>query len=284
MMRVDSPNHASTAVSPELNLVYTSTTFQSSIAAFPTTRQPVLDTTMKCSFIHKFTTDMHTLGELVHYIEGKIEECTNTANHLTDAYEESREDNLWIKAKLVDLQDCLLRNNVKWRGFSGSVHPHELQGYACDMISTLLPDFSPVVLTIDRIHHIPKPQHLADSVPRDVLMLIHFFSIKEQLLCKARLLNSLPAPYTDVQIFLDLSQYTLQIRRQLKMIIKALRNPRITYIWRYPASLLITHNGVSHIVSSMEVGPQHLHFCSIITEPSPGSNAPQESHRKSQTG
>lgn len=38
------------------------------------------------------------------YIEGKVEECTNTVNDLVDTYKETKEDNLWI-AKLVDLGD-----------------------------------------------------------------------------------------------------------------------------------------------------------------------------------
>lgn len=70
---------------------------------------------------------------------------------------------------------------------------------------------------------IPKPQHLTDNIPRDVLMKIHFFPVKEQLMTKPRILPNLPTPYEGLYIFADLSQYTLQIRRQLKTVIKVLK-------------------------------------------------------------
>lgn len=55
------------------------------------------------SLIHKFTTDLHNIGDRVHYIKNKMDECTTIINDLVDVYEETREDHTWIKAKLVDL-------------------------------------------------------------------------------------------------------------------------------------------------------------------------------------
>lgn len=52
------------------------------------------------SLIHNFTTEMHTIGERIHYLENKMEDYTTTINDLVDVYEEGREDLLWIKAKL----------------------------------------------------------------------------------------------------------------------------------------------------------------------------------------
>lgn len=104
------------------------------------------------------------------------------------------------------------------------------------MISTLLPNLSPLELIRDRIHRIPKPQNLADSLPRDVLMHIHFYSVKEQLLTKARALNTLPQPYASVQLFADLLKFTLQMRRQLNAITKVLTNHQINYRWCYPTT------------------------------------------------
>lgn len=46
----------------------------------------------------------------------KMEECTETLNDLVDAYEETKEDNAWIKAKLSDLEDRSRHNNIKMRG------------------------------------------------------------------------------------------------------------------------------------------------------------------------
>lgn len=53
------------------------------------------------------------MGERVHYMETKMDECTNTVNDLVYAYVEQRDDSLWIKAKLAHLADCSCCNNIK---------------------------------------------------------------------------------------------------------------------------------------------------------------------------
>lgn len=78
-----------------------------------------------------------------------------TINDLGDAYDESKEDNTWIKAKLMDLEDGSRHNNVKLRGIPESVLHNELQTYAHILMFPILPAASPIELTIYRIHRIP---------------------------------------------------------------------------------------------------------------------------------
>lgn len=125
-------------------------------------------------------------------------------NDLVDSYENSKEDALWVKAKLADLEDRSRLNNVKLLGVPESIPPQGLQKFALDLISTLLPGLSPVEIIIDHIYRIPKPQHLADTIPSDVLMKINLFPVKEQLLFKVRQLPNLPAPYEGLQLYADL--------------------------------------------------------------------------------
>lgn len=216
---------------------------QSSIAAFPTSGQPILNTTMKdmllslqsslmanfSSLIHKFTSEMQCVGERVQYIENRMDECTTTVNDLIDAYKDQSDDNDWIKAKLEDCEDRSRRNNVKIRRVPESIPPSDLHKYASDMISNLLSEVPPIERTIGRIHRIPKPKYLDTSIPRDILMKINFFPIKQQLLAKARSIPDLPAPNNGVQLYAVLSQNTLNLRRQMKMITKALNNHKIPY-------------------------------------------------------
>lgn len=135
------------------------------------------------------------------------------------------------------------------------------------MLSTLLPELSPIELTIDRIHRIAKPRHLEEAVPRDVLLRVHFFQAKEQILSRARALRNLPAPYADIQLYADLSQHTLQLRRQLKTVTKALTSHKIVCKWRHPATILVTHNGIPHSVPTIEGGMKLLHSWGIVPEP-----------------
>lgn len=171
-MRMDPSVQASGTVSTYERSDHIGLNLQSSIAALPTSGQPVLDTTMKdmllslqsslmvnfSTLIHKFTSEIQGMGERVQYIEHNIDKCTTIVNDLIDAYKDQSNDNDWIKAKLADLEDHSRRNKVKIRGVPESIPPADLHKYASDMISKLLPDVSPIECTIDRIHRIPKPK------------------------------------------------------------------------------------------------------------------------------
>ena len=250
----------------------------SSIACYPTSGQPVLDTTMKdmllslqsslmvniSAMLNNFSIEMKGLGERVLHVENKIEKQSKTVNNLVNAYRDQMDDADWMRAKIADLEDRSRRENIKLRGVPESIAQADLQKYAGDMIMALLPDISPIERMIDRIHRIPKPKHLDASVPRDVLMKIHFFPTKEKLLTRARSQPELPAPYKKVHMYADLSKYTLNMRRQLKTVTKALNNHKIPYKWGHPATLLITSNGKTIIISKPLDGLRLLHSWGIL--------------------
>lgn len=131
-------------------------------------------------------------------------------------------------APRTDLEDRSGCNNIKCHGVPEFIPPTELQAYATSLFSALIPELTPTELTIDRIHKIPKPRHLENSIPRDILMRIHFYQAKELILSKSRAITILAAPYNGIQIYADLSQHTLQMRRQLKTVTKALNNQKLT--------------------------------------------------------
>lgn len=144
----------------------------------------------------------------------------------------------------------------------------------------IVPELSLLDMTVDRIHRITKPRHLEDAIPRDVLLRVHFYQAKEQILTKARILNPLPTPYSE--LFADLSQYTLQMRRQLKTVTKALNNHKLIYKWRHPATILVTHNGASHAISTTEGGMKLLHSWGIIPEMPQNTSGTSNQHKAPQ--
>lgn len=149
-----------------------------------------------------------------------------------------------------------------------------------DLLKAILPDLKNIELIIDRIHRLPKPAFLSESVPRDVILRFHFYHVKEQLIHKARALGTLPDPYSHLQLFTDLSQHTLSRRRQLNTITKALRNHNIQYQWIAPAKLAITYNGSKHVTSSLQDGLRLLQGWNIL--PDYSSEMPME-HSQSST-
>lgn len=240
-MRLD-PQAASTEVS-QLTLLSCQAPQADSIASFPTTGQPVLDSTLKdmlmflrsfiqadmLSFILNFGNKMSVVEERTSYIESNLGDITAMVNDIIDSQDKQMEDK-WIKDKSSDLEDRLRQNNLKICGVLESVPNFDLSQYVRGLVKVLLPDLKNIELTIDCIHRLPKPPFLSESVPRDVILGIHFYHVKEQLMQEARHMGTLPDPYGQVQLFADLSQHTLSRHRQLNTITKALRNHHVQWI------------------------------------------------------
>lgn len=136
-MRMDPETQASSSGNATPRQDQVGLNLPSTIANYPTSGQPVLDTTMKdmllslqaslmlniSAMINNFASEMQGMGERVQHIEHKMDDCTSTVNDLIDAYKEQADDTDWIKAKLADLEDRSRRNNVKLRGVPESVSP-----------------------------------------------------------------------------------------------------------------------------------------------------------------
>lgn len=121
-----------------------------SIDVFLTNHQPILDTVLKemlvslrsslhldmVSCVHKFSMDLKSISDRVTHVESKMGEYAVTINDLVDA-NYSRDDEIEsIKAKMVDMEDRIRRNNIKIRGIPESVQQH------VQLLNAILPDMS----------------------------------------------------------------------------------------------------------------------------------------------
>lgn len=116
------------------------------------------------------------------HIERKMGKFAGSHNTLTDAHNEQDDEMEKLKAKVADMEDRSRRNNVKLRGVPESVLNSQLNQYACDLIRAVLPSILIPEIIIDRIHCLPKPSYLPDDVPHDVIMRVHFYHVKDQLM------------------------------------------------------------------------------------------------------
>lgn len=103
-----------------------------------------------------------------------------------------------------------------------------------------LPDLPLEELVIDRIHRLPKPQHIPAKLPRDTIARIHYYRVKEKInVYTTRRAEHLPDSMQGLAFFADLSAHTMQRRRNPMTITKPIRNHNIPYRWNYPATLII---------------------------------------------
>lgn len=155
------------------------------------------------TFMHRFNRDIQEIGSRVDHIETKMEEYATTINDLVDAHGKREADTDWLKAKLAE--DRSRRNNLKIRGIPESLQQSDLCLYATAMFKALIPSLMDLDITIDRIHHLPKPSHLSEQVPRDVCCLgCTFFHVKEHFMTTMRKQEQIPPQYQQLQYFTDL--------------------------------------------------------------------------------
>ena len=250
------------------------------IETFPTSNQPIMDTVLKdmllslrstiqadmMSCMKNVRADIQEVETRVEHIETKMGEFATTINDLVDAQEQGEDEMEGLKAKLADLEDRNRRNNLKIRGVPESVSQGELKKFASTLFLALIPELTAIDITIDRIHRLPKPSYLPDNVPRDIILRMHFFHVKDQLMTTMRNKDQVPSQYQHLQFYADLSQYTLAKRRGLVTITKALRNHQIPYKWGFPTKLTVTKDGKNHVMTSLDNGLALLREWQILPE------------------
>lgn len=97
-------------------------------------------------------------------------------------------------------------------------------------------------------------------------MRVHFYHVKDQFTLAFRKNTQPPDQYSAIQVFVDLSQYTMQKRKALLPVTKALRNHSMVYRWEYPAKLTITKDGETSVISSLEEGLALLRKWDILPD------------------
>lgn len=145
------------------------------------------------------------------------------------------------------------------------------------LFTAILPDLSALDFTVDRIHRLPTPTYLSDNIPRDIILRLHFYHTKERLMSASRQKDLIPPTYSNLQFYADLSQYTLQKRRNMTTTTKALRNQKLRYKWGFPTKLIVTKEGKEYVMDSVVKGMALLCSWGIIPE------TQNSSHQRSPT-
>ncbi|CAH2219796.1 Hypothetical predicted protein [Pelobates cultripes] len=114
------------------------------------------------------------------------------------------------ETKIMDLEDRSRRSNIRMRGIPETVLQADLPSYKHCFFRALVPEIHTDMLFVDRLHRVPKPQQIAASLPRDVLLKAHYFHVKDLLMRRSRTAKDLPAEYSSIKMFSNLSAATLR--------------------------------------------------------------------------
>lgn len=194
--------------------------------------------------------DLHHLGARIEAIEAKTDQTVAIANQNTDRIKELHEQLDIAFSKLYDLENRSRRFNFRLRGLPESFK--ETDKIVCTFIKNLIPDLPDHHLKMGRAHRALRPP-CQDGLPRDTVVKLHFFRVKEEVMRRAQVTEK----GHSIQIFADLSPYTIQKRRYLKPLLQILSQKSITYRWPFPFCLNFAFLNKSYSFSTFTDG-EHL--------------------------
>lgn len=128
-------------------------------------------------------------------------------------------------------------NNLRIRGIPESVSTTNILPALKRLFNELLGTEETLPIEINRAHRMFGPRSQDPNRPRDILCRIHYFTVKELILRKARERGDLLLDGCKVQLLPDLSQMTLDKRRALCPLLDCLREHEISYSWGQPFQL-----------------------------------------------
>lgn len=140
-------------------------------------------------------------------------------NQNTDCIQELQDHLDTAMSKIDDLENCLRRYNFCIRGLPETCK--DVQSTVHTFIKELFPDLPEDRLELDRAHRALQPPR-TDGLPRDVVVKPHFYQVKEEIMRISSEEVQLTIQGHPVQIYADLSPYTIQERRALKPLLQVL--------------------------------------------------------------
>lgn len=161
------------------------------------------------------------LEERVEVLETKCEDLAKYASQL--------------QAKLLDLEARSRRQNIKIFG----IKEDSEEGRPTDFVSKLTPELLgkqhfPHPVKVDRAHRSLQPKSAAGGKPRTIMVRIHHFQVKEQILRLSRT-QSMEYKGNKVLIFPDYTSEVMGQRRAFRDVMKSLRDGGVKHHLRYPA-------------------------------------------------
>ncbi|XP_040181316.1 uncharacterized protein LOC120915124 [Rana temporaria] len=225
--------------------------------------------------------DFQNLGSRIETIEHNLDvnvaRTTQNADHL-----QYMQDQLELaQARIDELENRSRRGNFRIRGLPESVL--DIDSAVQDIIKMLLPHIPAHKLDLDRAHRSLGPIR-KDGLPRDIVIKPHYFSTKEEIMKCSRQREQLTYQGANIQIFSDISPYTIQKRRSMKPLLSALLQKEIRYKWAFPFALKFSYKGNHYAVHNFQEGERLLMSLNIIsTVPDMDTSPIQQGSTKRQT-
>lgn len=216
------------------------------------------------SEIQALTNNVSQLTDQVHRIDGDLAAVTTHQTTQDRAIAQNTQHIHMLFSIAEDHENRNRRNNVRIRGVPETVTTPNILPTIRRFFNDLLGNVEDAAMEIDRAHRTLGPKNPDPNRPRDILCRLHYFTVKELILRRARERGDLFLDGTKIQLLSDLSKMTLDKRRALRPLLDALRDHDYTYSWGYPFQLQVRVEGAMHCVRSPADVPD---FCAALGLP-----------------
>lgn len=169
--------------------------------------------------------DLQQIGARILVLEQKSDQAILRINQNTSRIQDLQEKLESASSKIDDLENRSRWYNFRIRGLPETVKDTHIA--VQDFIKSLIPNIPAHRLELDRAHRALQPP-CSDGLPRDIIVKSHFYAVKE-VMKLSRSAEMLMIQGHQIQIFTDLSPYTVQKRRALKPLLQVLAGKEITY-------------------------------------------------------
>lgn len=132
---------------------------------------------------NNLTREIHEIGQRTADLETRVDDMELTLQEQAHEQIALREENAMLLSRLEDAENRSRRSNLRLRGIPEAID--DLQSFTTALFQELAPSIPIECLEFDRIHR-ALTRRQADGPPRDIIVKLHFFRTKEQLLTAAR--------------------------------------------------------------------------------------------------
>lgn len=219
--------------------------------------------------ISMLRTDLHQLSTKVASLE---EETCDTKIELSQIHDRLTSQASTLRnfqRHLEDLDNRGRRNNIRVRGLPEATQEEDLNVTLQAIFNSILGRPEHQRVKLDRAHRALR--HCGPgSRPRDVICRMHNYTLKEDIMRKARNMHAIDFDGASIQLFPDLSWITLQQRRSLQPLLTLLREHDFHYHWGFPFSLTAKKDGRSTTLRYPEDLQSFCRELDIPVPPTPG--------------
>lgn len=238
-----------------------SETALTSIATMLEDHRVSLATDFKTSFatlevrLDKIQSTITEYGQRVDSLESHVELQDQRIQALEESCVALAASNTKLTAKVIDLESRSRRNNIRIIGLPESIEGPRPTSFFADLLTEVLGDQilqSPPEL--DRAHRTLTAKPQPGSRPRPVIIRLHRYQIKEQIIREARKnRGKLQYRGSPIQIFEDYTPEVAEERAKYRAVMAELYNLALRPALLFPARLQITlENGAKKRFASPE--------------------------------